>query len=461
MTPRPTQHGFTIVELIVTLSILGLMLFLINELFQDTSVAVTTSVQTSKVIATTRVVNEQIDNDAAAMIGPSASVNEGGFLVIYQRRLPAGTIRDPQTLTEAPNAVPLRIDQMVFIRDAQGLSAMTPLNNASYGTTLVGLANDKAKVWYGHVQRTEPDGTRSAAANTALGEADAGLDRIANDFILGRQALLFDPTNTATNNALSVNATNITHATSAYYNAPVVNSGFVTPSNVFMGLTDVTNQDYSGFYALLTDNVPINDEVDYLNTLYRFNNDRLRVNTSPDPDATNFAAGAIAQGHPILAPGCSEFIIDFAADLNGDGQIDTAFGGQSATTDAPIFWYDALDPVQNTIGGATNWVGGLGIPRPFVNLNANAKAFIFRVNDHFSFEDQGGVVGTPNTAHSYWPYLIRIRYRLHDTRGRLTSNHPLALRDGIDNDGDGAIDENNEDQISGRWFERIIRVPRP
>ena len=83
--------------------------------------------------------------------------------------------------------------------------------------------------------------------------------------------------------------------------------------------------------------------------------------------------------------------------------------------------------------------------------------FIFRVDDDTAHP---GPVGTA-INNSSWPYLIRIRYRLHDTRGRLESNYRDAIRDGIDNDGDGTTDEADEERISGRWFERIISVPRP
>ncbi|MEO0476364.1 MAG: hypothetical protein AAF085_10420, partial [Planctomycetota bacterium] len=142
------------------------------------------------------------------------------------------------------------------------------------------------------------------------------------------------------------------------------------------------------------------------------------------------------------------------ADLNGDGQIDTQFGGQSSSADAPVYWYDTLS--RNPVI-ATNlfvWARpGNGIPPLAINT-ANQNAFVFRVDDNTPFTDTTSPV-------SSWPYLIRIRYRLHDTRGRLTSNYNPALFDDLDNNGDGNTDEVNEDQISGRWFERIINVPRP
>ena len=45
-------------------------------------------------------------------------------------------------------------------------------------------------------------------------------------------------------------------------------------------------------------------------------------------------------------------------------------------------------------------------------------------------------------TNSTWPYLIRIRYRLHDSRGSLQSNL-------------------NGNTVLGKWFEQIIKVNRP
>jgi prepilin-type N-terminal cleavage/methylation domain-containing protein len=472
--PRPLrQSGFTIVELIVTTAILGLMLFLVNQLFQDTSRAVTTSVQTSKTIAASRSINEQFTSDFEKMLGPGVS-NDGGYIVIIQQRLNDQTMVDPQTL--APIDVDeLRTDQIVFIRDAEGLKSMTPAGPNSYGTNFTGLAGDRAKVWYGHALRTLPSGDRiGTAADQQLGGERAGLDSVGINFILGRQAMLFNPTNVATNQTVFDLSGAVTHATNANYTSPVNNTGYTAVPRTYMGLTDMTRMSYGPdglggtMLTRLTNATdagnPANDTVDYLNTAFITEPERLRVNTAPDADDTDFDSWAIAQGHAILAQSCSEIIIDFAADLDGDGEIDTDFGGQGAAGQ-PIWWYDALKDSRVGTTAAGQWRQQASLPQPYVNLANNARlnsrAFVFRVDDDRAYNDSAG----GPQAHSYWPYLIRIRYRLHDTRGRLTSNDPLALRDGLDNDGDGVTDaingDTDEDRLSGRWFERIISVPRP
>ena len=453
--------GFTIMELLVAMTLLGLLLFLINTLFQDTSRAVTTSVQTSKVLATARVINEQIDDDADKMVGPASS--NGGYIVIIQQKLATAnsTLLDPVTLNEV-SADLLRCDQIVFVRDASGLSSMTPQGNTSYRTNLSGQAGDRAKVWYGIAQRANQNGTNSTHT---LGGASARLDRIGSNFILGRQALLYDPTDMGLATPAKISAvlagtpTAYTYASTPYRNSAVQNTAYASPKAVSMGLTDVTAVPYSTAATELvtlgtTANTP------YLNLPYldlgTADNTRMRAN--PYPTGTNYESWAVAQSHPILAQGCSEVIIDFAADLNGDGIVDNAFGGPSTNNSSQIWWYDALK--QSNLGAVTGWTAQTSpaVLQPYVNINTNTKAFVFRVNDTTAF---GGTLGTAGTAHSYWPYLIRIRYRLHDNRGRLTSNNPAALTDGLDNDGDGTNDNVGEDRTSGRWFERIIRVPRP
>lgn len=470
MPTRPRQHGFTIVELLVTMSILGLMLFLVNQLFNDTSRAVTISVQTSKTIAQSRSINEQITQDADAMVGPGDPLNGNpGFIVIIQERLPAVSMLDPRTLAELPSQVQLRSDQLIFIRDAEGLKSMTPSREDSYISEFIGMPGDRARVYYGHAQRVEANGEpRPGGATTAIGGADAELDRIGSNLILARQALLFNPTNTIDDDKLSADTAGFVYASNGFHgSAGPVATGFGATTRVYHALTDISAIDYGPYTTtgsntilerLVNGGEPLNT-TRYINTAFADTGERLCVNPSPNAGSTDFRTWAVAQGHPILAQSCSEIIIDFAADLNGDGEIDTDFNGQGGAN-APIWWYDGLTQ-PNLTNGTTGWTNQASVLQPWVNIDANTQAFIFRLNDFVSFEDAGGTVGTPGTAHSYWPYLIRIRYRLHDTRGRLESNYRDAVRDGIDNDGDGDTDEADEERISGRWFERIISVPRP
>ncbi|MCG8508996.1 MAG: hypothetical protein MI741_07180, partial [Rhodospirillales bacterium] len=56
---------------------------------------------------------------------------------------------------------------------------------------------------------------------------------------------------------------------------------------------------------------------------------------------------------------------------------------------------------------------------------------------------------------SFWPYLIRVRYRIHDTRGEIGS--------GGENTGTGVTVENVRTKwvTTGMWFEHILPVNRP
>jgi len=460
-TRRPDNAGFTLIELLTAMTILSLMLFMINQLFQSTSEAVTRSVQNSKVIAATRIINEQIELDAAAMQGPDDGTR-GGYIVIIQERLNDVAMIDPNTLAEV-EVDGLRSDQLVFIRDAAGLRSITPNNaNGTYGSNLVGQTGDVAKVWYGHARRSNFDGTRTGTGNAyALGGDSAGADRIANNWVFARQALLFNPTDLAASPPRKIAGNGYAAADNANFNSPVNSSYPHSPDRAFMGLTDVTTQDYvydaGDSTHLLTQLIDENNETTqnnfYRNTAYPFANAKLHVN--PGPTGTNFEPWAVAQTHAILNTNCSEVRIDFAADLDGNGQIDTAPRGQSANPSAPIYWYDAVGKGLNNL----QWLqqNSPTIYQPLAEDMQDYKMFVFRVNDDAPYDAIAG--GTQR--HSYWPYLIRIRYRLHDTRGRLMSNDPSAQTDGVDNDGDGDVDESKEDQISGRWVETIIRVPRP
>lgn len=62
---------------------------------------------------------------------------------------------------------------------------------------------------------------------------------------------------------------------------------------------------------------------------------------------------------------------------------------------------------------------------------------------------------------SDWPKLLRIRLRLHDAHGKITSYSDEALINGRDDDGDGAVDNPEEGRGSGIWYEFVIAVPYP
>lgn len=455
MTRHRLQHrrGFTLMELLVAMSLVLLLLFLTNELFLNTNQVVTRGIQNNKALATARVIDEQLTQDVEAMLGPAAQPDTGGYLVIVQRQLLDFPMIDPDTQAEV-NISHVRSDQLIFVRTGDGIRSMTPQNDNSFGSTLTGDGT-YARVFYGHAQRTAPNGNPPTAPYS-------GLDRLANNWILARQALIFNP--------IGFNASSDTHSNNAF-----------AATNPFLrsGETDITalayatdNSGTSLIEDLWTDDDGDDDDEirAHYNTVPYQTDTPLYVNPSPSASGTSFAADQIAKTHPILAQGCSDIIIDFAADTNGNGRVDTTDPSGNDVTGS-IRWYDAVKP-KPPASDVPTWQTQTGIPQPLAlseslngGVNGRLRAFVFRVDDDQSFEDAGGVAGTAGTAHSYWPYMIRIRYRLHDARSQVTSNNPAALDDRVDNDGDRVFDEingdNDEDKTSGIWFERIIRVPRP
>ena len=148
-TNRRHNPGFTLMELLVAMGLILLLLFLTNTLFQSTNRVVTTGIQNNKVLASARVINEQIGKDADKMLGPQSpsSVDGAGYIVIVQRLVQNVTMLDPETLAEV--VIPqVRSDQLVFIREGDGLTSMTPRNAGSFGSNLTGNGTF-AKIYYG------------------------------------------------------------------------------------------------------------------------------------------------------------------------------------------------------------------------------------------------------------------------------------------------------------------------
>ncbi|XAM01463.1 prepilin-type N-terminal cleavage/methylation domain-containing protein [Phycisphaeraceae bacterium D3-23] len=488
-------QGFTIIELLVAVSVLALMLFLINTLFFQTTEAVSTGVRTSTVLANARATNDRIALDASAMLGPNAAnpvPQGGGYIVIIDRRIQSQVLRQDRT----ESLETFEVDQLVFMASANAANSrvtrfrgLAPRDASQFGSD---FSSQFALVRYGHGRRVQRNGF-DIVGWTELGETPASgeqnSDRLANDWILARQAVLFAPTDRFSN---PIDTANDYYAINPGVLADIENDPLGRA--MVAGFCDVTNIPPSGpmtnptpgFIDVALDPVgsgltPMQIQNNYL-ALTHFDS-RLRVN--PIPDATDFAAPQVGQLSGVFAPNCSDFSVQFAADANNDGEIDRVGPGGlndgSVLNGDPIFWYD-----QDSIAflGADPWATadwtGTTVPSPIVDLtgsNHGDVAFIFRYEDDQPYTETAPGVGDPDN--SKWPYMIRIRYRLHDSPGKLEGNASFRLIDGIDNDLDGLIDEgtdgidNNADggvdeeaeqdeaQVSGRYFEQIIRVPRP
>lgn len=525
---RISQYGFTLIEMLVAITVSLILILLIGRMFFDTSKAVQTGVALSDVITGSRGANTQFLDDFEHMLGPhdgAAGDLGGGFLVIAQHVIypndplgigvsgvqlakPSG----PDDLTEYRPARgygsgqgrgefvfrPIRSDQIVFIRERGDQYPVTPwADNAFSPIDDNGLAQ-YIKVWYGHVNRTNLDGSdydvaASAVDNPARDGAlgNAGGESRGSDWFLGRQALFLgeslasNPGGNLPNN----------HANGAWCNAPVVGSGASVTDALYMGLTDyayasfedpahpngclVTNNDSTGTAAnlrLYADLGELSIDGYKIRALrqYTYTRKRLRGNPSP-PVADEFEAWQVAQMHPFFIEHVSDFIVEFAGDyetanapgtMNPDGFVDTdpdgnikwysywyneppsaAFPvGRRLTPDASVpgwneyvFTEPATYPFPTTSAPAAS---------PYRDLSAETNppfadgAFVWRHDDEaakwFDGNTVDGFSPADNDQHSFWPYLIRIRYRIHDKKGRL-----------------GSVGQH------GVWFEQVFKVNRP
>lgn len=481
MLARRGQAGFTLVEMMVAIGITAILMLMVNQLFFHTTRAVSLGIKTGEALVESEVIGNQLERDAAAMLGPdSTSGNPAGFLVIVNKQYNNVEMTLPDGRPIYQN---VRSDQLVFIaKDPQNrpYQALTPQNDTTLGTQ---VNSPYARIWYGHVFKTEVDGDFSLADD--LGQSAA--NRLAHNWILGRQQLLLVNPADASSNLVSGSDT---YANNARWDAPIQNPlpGYPSSSSswnsvyLFHGMTNVARQ------ALFDGSGGVLDQIGAAASypaecyLYAVPEQRLLVN--PAPKINDFAAWKVAQTHSILTTNISDFIVEFAGDYTdetgtpgSDGKIDVD------PTTKDVIWYSHFsnDPSAGGIPGLprvvqpnSNYFSGSSPNQAYyedTSIPSTADAvFVWRHDD-----------GDP--ANSKWPYLIRIRYRVHDAQGRLHSTDPARLDgfdndsvngvddpresvyrwDGVDNDADGELDEEDEARLlyPGRWFEHIIPVSRP
>ncbi|BAM04186.1 PulJ/GspJ family protein [Phycisphaera mikurensis] len=195
--------AFTLIELLVAISVLSLMILLANRVFLDARRLVSRGMETSQIIASERAISDPLLKDARAMhVAESGQGNNTpGFLLIVQDLIvpsaagptpsgirfppPEGDVggvedwsrdQDGDGNLDINDAV--RSDQLVFFRDAKNLDSLTP---GADGTSDSLASVKTARVWYGH--------TSPRVTGSSLDPGRPGND-IANDLVLGRQALL-------------------------------------------------------------------------------------------------------------------------------------------------------------------------------------------------------------------------------------------------------------------------------
>jgi len=426
------RRGFTIIELLVAIAVASLLLFMVNFIFNDATRAVSRGIALSDIIANTRGANDQFALDAEEMIAPNATVGDpAGVLVIMNRRVtttdyPDLVVRRGPGLDEVPpDSGYVQSDQLMFIRSGeQGSVPLNPLAPEQAGT----YSNDReapyAKVWYGHGKITN-----SAATNAdELGE---GGNRVANDWALCRQAMLLSE-ETMGNSVLQHNDADGNPGASYLGNFGGDSSVPYTDTFAYHGITDLAEQPLADLLSDLapTDPYSLTTDADYRAAAYNYtySSERLWVNPSPQYTGTSpyqYHAWQIGQMHSLFMLHCSDFIVEFAADIaTGSGTTVAPDGEIDVDGDGDIRWYSHFpdNPDTNSYRAPTSWAPYDSTPAP---THADG-VFVFRHDDD-------------DPADSNWPYLIRIRYRMHDSRG---------------------VIESGDDQ-HGMWFEHVIKVNRP
>ena len=490
-------NGFTIIELLVAVSITGILLFLINKIYNDAVGVARRGVQTADVIASHRGVADQIARDFKNQVPPGNAAYPGrGFMAILHKQINDVRMPDPSGgsgfLLED-----LCADQMMFVRYASDLAITDGVTkvgdellesagpgNSSTFTPGSSIRADYARVFYGHLDYTNEDGTRPTQTLVdATNGNSSGLMNNGWNWMLGRQALLLvGPQMISNSTGNWVSSGGGPYWTTPFYNSTDggISTGLPTADErMFMGYGDWTryglhsdqvwdqggtnevsraqsnivnnviiglsSSDTPANFPLVTAQTHSGTADSYRSRVYDMTFGQVRLKANPVP-AKTLQSWQVGQMHPIAMMNVSDIIIEFAADTRDDSGIvytgsDSPDGRPDVDSDGNIIWYGLNNP--------PTWVasdfpdesgsGGVAFPDPNDPNNSNPTPAI-----------------TPNADAAYvwrhdyrynWPYLIRFRYRVHDTRGDLTSTAwDSAAR---------------EDQpVSGKWFEVIVKVER-
>jgi len=456
-------------EMLVAVAATVVMVLFLNQVFTAMSNGVSVGIATSDIMQSSQVLSSRLREDARPMQGWTA----GGFLVLMQKQYDSSVaphqglrLRKDDPAPPAGQPIRLRSDQIMWVRSKGDLTPRTPENDGSFADAASAASMD-VRVWYGHVLRTNPLGTVADALGT-------GDNAIASQWILGRHLLFLDPTPSGICiDSGGYNSDNRNWALDSHSaNFPVYAAPALAPI-WNKGLCDV-------FYGSLNDiifAITAPGGLDYPYGLYQlgYGYERLWCNSQP----AGYDAYQMAQMHGYLLANVSDFRADFAGDYitndpvthlpdptkGADNLIDY-FGGR-------VMWYSyywnvpndpALPPSLAPYAGTQRVAGGTILsydpsqpttypypqaaltPERFVEPGAVATAVNAIADvDPELVPGSGGMpcaeaafVWCPQPGDGYlrWPHMIRLRYRLHDSSGRLS-------------DADGQ---------PGKQFERIIRV---
>lgn len=391
---KNSPPAFTIIELIVAISVLSLMMFLATRIFYDAQSGVQRGLQTSQIIATARSVSQPLTEDVRNMnvFESKYGSNNPGFLVISQQAFegvlyPAlDDITDDTSFWTADRdgdrtpgeyigpGLPndyfddlMRSDQIAFFRNANNLESLTPGEASRYDSDAQARY---ARIWYGHVSPV----TGGPSLNP--GNLDYN---VSSQLTLGRQALLLVENDAST---VYPGGWNGDRMGGTGIEGRVANGGTAfgdVAGNTFAGTTDVldlnTFQRDGSVFAIYDDGgtLPVGGgnlamfrtptfdafggiteslfggrsgigagglpNIDYATFasewLYLQPGERLQARTFIENDfsAGIFEANEIGQLHGSFAPHVADFAIEIAADWVDDWDAANGTAGQDGQPD--------------------------------------------------------------------------------------------------------------------------------
>lgn len=492
---NPTSRraaGITLIEMMVALAITTFVVLVVNQLFNGVIQTVGRGTQAGEILQRSRAFDEQIATETeliisggrqpatepydwyGRMVGPKGREpgQPGGFLVVVQRlitNVPV-TIDDQLKLNYTNN---VRSDQLMFIYDQQPmfdqtgkkrLPPLAPANINSYGGDMINSINsDYVRIWYGHVLQV-PDGVPADTYPPAsISQIDLGNqtadnpNALAQDWVLGRHAmfLMKDGINPITSVAYTPFGIHINGVTAF----SGLNGISGSPARTWNGIADVSSatlQDLTG-NPLQVVGMPVASATQYQAQILSVGHAFFPLLTSGKPASGMMRPIETAASHTYFMGGVSDFIVEWAGDVvTGESFIPTAAsiaagpdGELDRDEDGRIKWY-THSPYSNpvlAVGGlpANNINAPVTYPvptRPSPNqyppYNTTPPA---RADAAFVWQHEG------SPGFTSWPWMLRIRYRLHDRRGQFEGREITV---------NTATRETEPE--AGAWFETIIPV---
>lgn len=480
-------RGITLVEMMVALAITSLVILVVNQLFNSVITTVARGTQAGELLQKSRTLDEQLAFESelvvsgdpnviaswqSRMVGPAGRDNTpttpGGFLAIVQRVVPA-----PLTIEDGIRSVTrfIRSDQLMFIYDQETdggtrrLPTMAPASPWSFTGDQRDSENaEYVRMWYGHVIQTREDqdptqinmNLATDYQDIDLGATNSGNPNVlAQDWVLGRHALFL------TDIALDTAIPPITEPYGPYTNNPMAVFNVIGVPNsprLGNGVSDVANlslDDLTGLGAGPLATAPNQLAYQGLTLSMMFTQNPLLTSAKPVGTSGDMKTWDVSPTHTYFMGGVSDFIVEFAGDLVndtffmiGDPTQITPDGELDRDPDGRIKWYTALNPNFKTAVNSPPAISqDLPITYPIPNftqytphMNPALLGGFRRADAAFVWQHEG------SPGFTQWPWMIRIRYRLHDRRGEFEGREITNTATGL------------KELEPGIWYETIIPV---